>query len=117
MKLLFLSFLSLVHAAYSNAVTEQEILEQCCQLGKNNDTSCSNWHVPIPDIPQEYQHLCEATMEMCCLARARDTSCSQGQLMAKEGQSCQVPLTSNTGLQLLKGTYLISENLKYERTL
>ena len=98
MNLLLLSFLAFVQATYSNKVTEQEILEQCCQLGKNSNTSCSNWQVPLPDVPQEYQNLCVATMEVCCLADARDTSCSQGQLMAKEGQSCQVD--SNTGFQL-----------------
>ena len=92
MTLLLLLILSMIRATVTEAV--QEVLGQCCEMGRNT-TLCAHWQVPIPEVPQEYQEICVATMEVCCLANTREKSCTHGQLMAKEGQLCQVPLDSN----------------------
>ena len=74
---------------------DQEVLGHCCEKGENVSVSgmleqCTEWQVPIPNVPEEFQDICIATMEVCCWSKTRDMACQQGQELAKEGQSCHL---------------------------
>ena len=80
-----------LYAIDVSLATHQDYFEQCCELGKNvSDSGCTEWQVPVPEVPEQYQNICIAAREICCLADSRDKACKRGQKMAKEGEDCQV---------------------------
>ena len=91
---LILSWLSLVSIKSTTSSSDQEVLTQCCETGQNISEAgllnCSDWQVPVPNVPEKYQNICVATMEVCCWSKTRDSACQRGQDLAKEGQSCQL---------------------------
>ena len=83
--------LSLLSIEPTNSSSDQEVLTQCCQTGQNiSNAECSDLQVPVPNVPEKYQTICLATMEVCCLSKTRDSACQRGQDLAKEGQSCHL---------------------------
>lgn len=66
-----------------------DTLDYCCQLGRQNNSICGQFSVPIANISQEDQSLCISTMELCCLSAKREAACEKGQELAKNGLPCQ----------------------------
>merc|ERR1712029_11949 len=77
------------------------ILQSCCTYGKQlaNPTNpfgaCSDFEVPIPNVPMESQEPCALTVETCCSQTRVDEMCALGAAAGKG--DCSVPMTDSAG--------------------
>ena len=87
---LFVILLLALRIQSNVASNDKKVIESCCLQGKSFlEGDCGEFPVPIANISQEYQNLCIATMEICCISARREAACERGHQKAKEGLTCQ----------------------------